>query len=160
MSDFDLKLVDLDAGGLTIPEQEFGTKVTMSALELQKICKDLQGFGDTVQIGANQEWIKFTVPDDMGSGNVTLKPNRNEAAPITLEVREPTSATYGLRFLNLFTKATTLCNNVEVRLSDEVPMVVEYQLLEEKYGYLGLLPRDLGHPLRGGLGQRDCGPGE
>jgi len=137
MSDFDLKLVDLDAEALTIPEQDYGVKVDLPAAELQRICKDLQSFGDQAVITANKEFVKFTVLGDVGSGNVTLKPNRNEKDPVIIQVKNnPTSATYGLRFLNLFTKATGLCSNVELRLSDEIPMVVTYLLVEEKYGFL------------------------
>ena len=135
-ADFDLKLIDLDAESLTIPEQQYGCKVRMPSAEFQKICRDVTGFGDTAQISANKEWVKFTVNGEIGAGNVTVKPNRSERAPVTIEAKEPTAATFGLRFLNLFTKATPLCDEVVVKISDEFPMVIEYQLLEERYRHL------------------------
>ena len=73
VSDFQLRLIDIEAESLGIPEQEYSSVVRMPSKELMSICRDLNTFGDTVLIGVTKEGIKFSVKGSMGSGNVTLK---------------------------------------------------------------------------------------
>merc|ERR1719324_2030933 len=43
-----------------------------------KVCRDLKEFGETMQINASKEGIRFSVQGDLGSGNVVLKPREAE----------------------------------------------------------------------------------
>ena len=47
---------------------------------------------------------------------------------------EPVSLTFALRYLNSFAKATALSPSVVVKLSRELPVVVEYKI--EAVGYV------------------------
>lgn len=51
----------------------------------------------------------------------------------TIEMREPISAVFALRYMNSFTRATPLENRVTFYLSSELPMVIEYQMAEMEY---------------------------
>ena len=52
----------------------------------------------------------------------------------TVEIHEPVSLTFALRYLNSFTKATALSPQVTLSLAKELPIVVEYKI--EKMGFL------------------------
>merc|ERR1711862_1057026 len=86
--------------------------------EFQKICKDLKEFGETMQMSANKEGIKFSVAGDLGSGNVMLKPREGDKPEdkVSLTVHEPVTATFALRYLVNFAKAAPLCAAVELGL--------------------------------------------
>lgn len=45
----------------------------MPASEYQRICRDLASIGDTVQISATKEGVKFTTSGDVGTANITLR---------------------------------------------------------------------------------------
>lgn len=47
ISDFELKLMDIDSEQLGIPETDYSAVVRMPANEFQRICKDLSNIGDT-----------------------------------------------------------------------------------------------------------------
>ena len=47
ISDFELKLMDIDSEHLGIPETEYSAVVRMPAPEFARICKDLSNIGDT-----------------------------------------------------------------------------------------------------------------
>ena len=47
ISDFELKLMEIDSEHLGIPETDYCAEVTMPGGEFQKICRDLTTFGDT-----------------------------------------------------------------------------------------------------------------
>jgi len=47
VSDFELKLMDIDSEHLGIPDTEYEAIIKMPATEYQRICKDLSSIGDT-----------------------------------------------------------------------------------------------------------------
>jgi proliferating cell nuclear antigen len=134
ISDFELKLMDIDSEHLGIPDTEYKSTVKMPAGEFQKICRDLSILGDTVTIAVAKDAVKFSVTGEMGSGNMTIKENNSvdtkEEEKVTVEAEEPVTLNFALRYLNFFTKATPLSASVVLHLSKDVPLVVEYQIEE------------------------------
>ena len=47
VSDYELKLMDIDSEHLGIPETEYDATVAMPSGEFQRICRDLQVIGDS-----------------------------------------------------------------------------------------------------------------
>lgn len=132
VSEFDLKLLEIDSDILTIPETEYQAILKMPASEFQRICRDLTILGDTVVIAASKEGVKFSVSGDMGSGSITCKPSSSadgkDEDHTVIQLEEPVSLTFALRYLNFFTKATGLSGTVTLSLSKDVPLVVEYAI--------------------------------
>lgn len=58
-----------------------------------------------------------------------------------IEMQEPVSLTFALRYMNSFTKATPLSNQVTISLSSELPVVVEYKVAEMGYIRFYLAPK-------------------
>merc|ERR550525_190869 len=134
VSHFCLKLVDIDSEHLGIPDTDYKCTVNMSSGEFQRICRDLMVLGDTLTIAVNKENVQFSVNGDIGKGNMTIRSTtasdgaEEESTQITCQ--EPVTQTFALRYLNFFTKATTLSNSVNLAMSPEVPLMVEYQIDE------------------------------
>lgn len=85
--------------------------------------------GETVSIEATKEGIKFSCQGDIGSGAVTLRSSNNVEKPelsTTIELQEPVSLTFSLKYLVNFCKASGLSNTVSLSLSSEVPLLIEY----------------------------------
>lgn len=134
ISDFELKLMDIDSEHLGIPETEYKSTIKMPAGEFQRICRDLSVLGDTVTIAVGKEGVKFSVTGEMGSGNMTIRPNdtvdTKEEEKVSIEMDEPVTLNFALRYLNFFTKATSLSGSVVLNMSKDVPLVVEYRIEE------------------------------
>ena len=47
VSDFELKLMDIDSEHLGIPDTEYAATISMPTGEYQRICRDLSSIGDT-----------------------------------------------------------------------------------------------------------------
>merc|ERR1712110_621619 len=107
IADFDLKLMQIESEHMEIPEQHYKVVAKLPSGEFQKICRDLKEFGETMQVNASKDGIKFSVSGDVGAGNVVLKPRESDKPEekVTLTVREPVSATFALRYLVTFAKA-------------------------------------------------------
>ncbi|CAG0917833.1 unnamed protein product [Notodromas monacha] len=133
VSDYSMKLINLDQEHLGIPDTEYSCVVKMPSADFARICKDLSQFGDCITISCTKEGIKFSVAGDIGTGNVKLAQTANvdkESEAVTVEMQEPVSLTFACRYLNHFTKATPLSEQVQLSLSADVPLVVEYKIGE------------------------------
>ena len=145
VSHFSLKLMDIDSEHLGIPDTEYQCVARMQATEFQRICKELAILGDTVKITANKDGIKFDVAGDLGTGAIVFKPgdggmsdderDDNEAL-LGIKAEEETLLTFALRYLNFFAKATPLSSAVTLKMSPDVPLVVEYMIADGNLGHL------------------------
>merc|ERR1712183_1005390 len=138
ISDFDLKLMQIESEHMEIPEQQYKVVAKLPATEFQKVCRDLKEFGETMQVSASKEGIKFSVQGDVGTGNVMLKPRESEKPEdrVTLTVHEPVTATFALRYLVTFAKAAPLCPTVELGLGPDSPLLVRYDLEKVDNGFM------------------------
>ena len=137
ISDFEMKLMDIDSEHLGIPDTDYKCVVKMSAKEFSKICKDLGALGDTCTIDVSKDGVKFSVAGDIGTANVMCRPSSSadkEEEQVVIEMDEPVELTFAMRYLIFFCKAAPLSPTVTLSLSKDVPLVVEFKI--EGYGYI------------------------
>jgi hypothetical protein len=92
-----------------------------------------------VAIEVSKEGVKFTCTGDIGSGSVQLRSNTNIDNPkenVEVEMTEPVALTFSLKYLVNFCKASGLSDKVKLKLSAEVPLLVEYPLTEGTNSFL------------------------
>jgi len=134
ITNFELKLMEIDQEQLGIPETEYKAVIRMPSGEFQRICRDWSAIGDTVSISATKEGCKFSVSGDAGSGDLTLRQGDNstvdgdDSEKVMIDLQEPVQQTFALRYLNNFTKATALSKTVTLSLGPDVPLVTEYKM--------------------------------
>mmetsp|Transcript_15758 Transcript_15758/g.15909 ORF Transcript_15758/g.15909 Transcript_15758/m.15909 type:complete len:259 (+) Transcript_15758:34-810(+) len=136
ISDFELKLMDIDSEHLGIPETDYKCSVRMPAAEFQRIIRDLSVLGDTCTISCTKEGIRFSAQGDLGTGKIMLKHSAGaeEKDAVVIDMQEPVELNFAIRYLTMFTKATALGPFVTLSLSPDVPVVVEYPI--ENMGYV------------------------
>lgn len=128
--DFNLNLIQIESEHLGIPETSYGCEVTMSSNEFNRITKELYALSETVNIETNKNSISFSVNSEMVNGNIKIDANdSNSQDEMTIvKVEEPVNLAFALRYLNMFTKATALTEQVKLSLSTDYPLKVEYGL--------------------------------
>lgn len=97
-----------------------------------------------VAIDASKEGIKFACNGDIGMGSVTLRSHTNAEKPelnIDIELTEPVSLNFSLKYLVNFSKAAVLSTQVKLCLSNEVPLLVEFNLSGSSYLRFYLAPK-------------------
>ncbi|KAK4016022.1 proliferating cell nuclear antigen [Daphnia magna] len=131
VSDYEMKLMNLDQEHLGIPETDYACTIRLPSSEFARICRDLSQFGESMVISCTKEGVRFSATGDIGTGNIKLaqsaKVDKEEEA-VVIEMQEPVSLTFACRYLNSFTKATSLSKSVQLSMSPEVPLVVEYKI--------------------------------
>lgn len=144
ISDYEMKLMNIDTEHLGIPETDYSVTVKMPSAEFQRICRDLSQIGDSVRITCTKEGIKFSTSGDLGTGNVKLSQTANvdkDEEAVIIEMQEAVSLTFALRYLNSFTKASPLSAQVQLSMSADVPLVVEYKIQDVGYVRYYLAPK-------------------
>merc|ERR1712159_140613 len=138
IADFELKLMQIESEHMEIPEQQYKVVAKMPSAEFLKVCRDLKEFGETMQIQASKDGIRFSVQGDVGTGNVVLKPREAEKPEerVSLTVHEAVTATFALRYLVTFAKAAPLSSTVELGLGPDSPLMVKYELENADNGYM------------------------
>ena len=112
---------------------EHSATVVMPASEFQRIMRDLGTIGDTVTINVTKEGVLFSTSGDIGKANINLRQEQNvdkKEDAITIEMQEPVSLTFALRYLNSFAKATPLSDKVTLSMSKEAPIEVNYAIAD------------------------------
>lgn len=98
----------------------------------------------SVAIEASKDGVRFSCQGDIGSGSVTVRQHNNVEAPeknVSINLSEPVSLTFSLKYLVNFCKASGLSSRVKLCLSSEVPLLVEYSLSGSSYLRFYLAPK-------------------
>jgi proliferating cell nuclear antigen len=90
VSEFQLKLMEIEGESMGIPEQEFSAVVSMPSSEFAKMCRDMTIFGDSVNVEVSREGVKFRANGDIGEGYTMLR----SSGPVPKRV-EPAAKTDG-----------------------------------------------------------------
>lgn len=68
-----MKLMDIDADALGIPDTDYDARVTMTSSEFTRIVRDLSTLGESVRIEVSKEGVIFVSEGEAAQGNVLLK---------------------------------------------------------------------------------------
>ena len=131
-ADFELSLITIDSEHLGIPDTKYNSFITMSSSEFARICRELYSINETVNIEADQNYIKFSVNNENIGGGFTLQTNDSDNPEMQCKIETDTNVNlaFALRYLNMFTKASSIGQQVNLYLSKEFPLMVQYKLAE------------------------------
>lgn len=146
VSDYDLKLMDLDVECLGVEDEESECTLILPSDELQRICRDLSNLSETIEIDCIKDSVKFTAKGELGSGSIILKSSaavdKEDGKVYTkVNMRKPACISVSVKFLSAFTKATGLSPTVRLEITEKKPMLVEYSLGEVGYVRFYLAPK-------------------
>lgn len=79
-SEFNMRLMEIEAEQMGIPEMDYHTSVSLPSAEFAKICRDMSIFGDTVTVSVARDGVKFSAGSEMGEGFAMLKAGPRHAA--------------------------------------------------------------------------------
>lgn len=95
-------------------------------------------------ISVTKDGVKFSTAGDIGQANITVRQNatvEKEEESTVIDLQEPVTLNFALRYLNSFTKATPLAQTVTLSMSKELPVVVEYKIADMGHVRFYLAPK-------------------
>jgi proliferating cell nuclear antigen len=127
LTQFNLKLLDIDYEELSIPSVEIDCIVTMPSHDFQRMCRDMSNLHDTLQIDTEKKSLKLSCEGDFASQQ-TIIGEANHGMFFHKTSNELTTGRYSLKYLNLFTKSTNLCNTIEIHIKTDYPLILKYNV--------------------------------
>ena len=72
VSDYKMKLMNLDQVHLGIPETDYSAVIKMSSREFQRVVRDMSQFSESVMISCTKEGVKLSAAGDMAPATSSL----------------------------------------------------------------------------------------
>lgn len=162
VGEFEMKLMDIDSEHLGIPDTQYDAVVKMSSSEFGRICRDLGNIGESVKVEVSKEGVSFSAEGEIGAARMTLKQGSASAVladdddeeedvkpkskkrktdgpssgggsvPVKIEMQQAVNLTFSLKYLSNFAKAAPLADEVQLHMSNEVPLLVSIKTLEKE----------------------------
>jgi proliferating cell nuclear antigen len=127
ITNFSLKLLDIDEEELEIPDVEIDCIITMNANEFQKLCRDMINIKDVIRITSEKDKISFACEGDFAKWETVIG-ETSHGLCFNKQTDDYISAEYSLKYINLFTKSTNLCNTIELYLKPNYPLIMKYNV--------------------------------
>jgi proliferating cell nuclear antigen PCNA len=128
---YKLKLLDLNNDPMSIPDTTFDAVVTMNSSEFHKLCREMNQIADFVDIRCLENKIIFSCKGDIGDRTTTYKiDDDDDGDGISIEHAQNNplivQGIYELKNLVLFSKCASLCNDIEIYMKNDYPLVIKY----------------------------------
>ena len=126
---YKLNLMDLNEENISIPPAAFESIITLPSSDFQKICRDMSNLSETIEIKSVGTQLIFgcdgnfasqeTIIGQTSTGLSFVKNNDNN---------DIIQGYYNLKHLVLFTKCTNLCNQIEIYMKNNFPIVIKFSV--------------------------------
>jgi proliferating cell nuclear antigen len=123
VSNFKLKLLDLNEDILDVPEINMEYSTTLSSIDFQKLVRDMTNIGSDIIIKRTGTSIEFVCDGDFANQQ-TIIHDQLDIGTAGL------SGTFSLKYVSMFTKSTILCPIVQLGHGDDPdgPIVFKYTI--------------------------------
>jgi proliferating cell nuclear antigen len=110
---FQLKLLDINEDQIVLPVIEPSIITTMPSIDFQRACRDMNNLASEVMITRKPSKFIISCQGDFANQETTIDIDETVSKDFEL------SGVYSLKYLNIFTKATGMCSNVQLMQEDD-----------------------------------------
>jgi len=133
-----LKLIEPDNEDLDIPDVKFSSIINLPSSDFQKIIRDLNVISEKLEIKSINDQLIFKCVGTFASAEII----RTESAGMDMiqKTDKIIQGFYSLKNLNYFIKCTNLCNQIEMYMDNDLPLIIKYNVASLGEIKLGLSP--------------------
>lgn len=128
-----LKLIEPDMEELEVPDVKFSSIINLPSVDFQKIIRDLSCISDKIEIKSvttnNSAELIFKCKG--GFANAEIRRAENDGTMEFIQKQDYCKIIQGefsLKNLSYFIKCTNLCNQIELYLENDLPLIVKYNV--------------------------------
>lgn len=122
-----IKLLDLDAEDIIIPQVEFDRVVSMPSSELSKHVREMVTVSPFISIRATRTTLELVSEGEMAKSHITIEPTASGLNWKHSEKGGDIEGKYFARYIEKFTK-NSLANNVELFLKTNYPLIMRFEI--------------------------------
>lgn len=136
-----LRLIEPDMEELSYPDVNFSSIINLPSYDFQKIVRDLSCISDKLEIKSVGSELIFKCQGAFASAEIhRAETDGSMEFILKQEVSKVIQGEFSLKNLGYFIKCTNLCQQIEIYLANDLPLVVKYNVASLGSIYLGLAP--------------------
>lgn len=114
--------IDLDDEDVDLPPAHFSSVISISSIDLSKLLRDMHCISESVELKSIGNQLILTCKGEFASQQTIIggacQPNESDTET------EVVQGVFSLKYLALFTKCTTLSQQVEIYIKNDFPLVL------------------------------------
>jgi len=129
-TDFQLKLLDVDYTDITTPDVEFDSVISIPSVHFQRIARDMMQLmlnNPLMTIESHDGMLTLSCNGDFAN-QTTVIGETGDGMTVSVRSGERIRATYSLKYITQFTKASSLCAVTELYIKKDYPLVLRYNV--------------------------------
>lgn len=107
---FALKLLDINDNQIEVPNMTMMMNTPVPSVDFQRICRDMTNIGDDIEITRSGKTLRFMCRGDFANQDTVIQ---------CTDESPSMSGVYSLRYMNIFTKATSMCATVQIMQEEQ-----------------------------------------
>ena len=128
-----LRLIEPDTDELAVPDVKFSSVLNLPSTDFQKIIRDLSCISDKIEIKsiATQDGVELIFKCTGGFAQAEIRRTESDGNMEFIKKQDVSKIIQGefsLKNLGYFIKCTNLCNQIEMYLENDMPLVVKYNV--------------------------------
>ena len=124
-----LKLIEPEQDELEVPDVKFSSIINLPSTDFQKIIRDLSSISDKLEIKSVGSELIFKCQGQFASAEIH-RAEADESMKFILkqDSSKVIQGEFSLKNLGYFIKCTNLCQQIEIYLENDLPLVVKYNV--------------------------------
>ena len=123
-----LRLIEPDSEELEIPNVTFSSVINLPSSDFQKIVRDLSCISERIEIKSVANELIFKCKGTFATAEVRRAESDGNMEFIQKKSNKIIQGNFSLKNLGYFIKCTNLCNQIELYLENNLPLVVKYSV--------------------------------
>jgi proliferating cell nuclear antigen len=124
---FEVPLIELESDLMEIPVIEYQAEMSLPSTNFASIVSQLKMFGDTMDVECSENTINLsaTTPEQ---GKMSVEVKIEDLTAFAIDEGEELSISFSLNYLNIICLYNKLARDIELKLSRDYPMRVDYNI--------------------------------
>ena len=124
---FEVPLFELEMETLEIPVFEYQAELSLSSANFASIVNQLKMFGDTMDIECSEDKIQLCATS-IDQGKMYVDIEIDDLSTFAIDENEKLSMSFSLRYLHTICMYNKLAKDIEIKLSQDLPIRIDYDL--------------------------------
>jgi|TARA_B110000285_G_scaffold223672_1_gene279490 proliferating cell nuclear antigen len=107
---FALKLLDINENQIEVPDVHMTMNTSLPSVDFQRMCRDMSNIGEEIEIMREGNKLILSVNGDFANQETVIE---------CTEESPKMSGVYSLKYMNIFTKATSMCSTVQIMQEEQ-----------------------------------------
>ena len=123
-----LRLIEPDNEELAVPDVEFTTILNLPSQDFQKIIRDLSIISEKLEIKSVGNELIFECDGQFAKAEIRRSETDGHMGFSKKDENKTIQGEFSLKNLGYFIKCTNLCNQIEMYLENDLPLIIKYNV--------------------------------